>query len=169
MIVPYADYNSSFTSFIITSPVPVSSDNKVIWYIHNSIGHVWFQMCFRNNTKKAKIILMMSVFCSNTFFFASECCKCILRGPDFNFFPETHTFGVRKLPLCLLQSFCHLLKILLKTLEVQYVSGQTPGRLTLKHHYITSTKQKDRQLLARVPFSMQALKMEQSYETNYIN
>lgn len=28
---------------------------------------------------------------------------------------------------------------------------------------------KDRQLLARVPFSMQLLKMEQSYETSYIN
>ena len=41
------------------------------------------------------------------------------------------------------------------------------GRLTLKHQYTTSTKQKDWQLLARVPFSMQLLKMEQSYETNF--
>ena len=41
------------------------------------------------------------------------------------------------------------------------------GRLTLKHQYTTSTKQKDWQLLARVPFSMQLLKMEQSLKNFY--
>ena len=29
---------------------------------------------------------MTSVFCSNNFIFATECWKCILRGPDFKFF-----------------------------------------------------------------------------------
>ena len=132
-------------------------------------------ICIVEQCKKSQN-LMMSVFCSNNFIFASECWKCILRGPDFKFFPETHTFAVHKLHLCLkffpslpTPKIC-LLKILLKTLEVQYVPGQTPGRLMLKHHYTTSTKQKDRQLfMARVPLSMQLLKMEQSYETNYIN
>ena len=37
--------------------------------------------------------LMMSVFCSNTLILAPECWKCILRGPDFKIFPETHTFA----------------------------------------------------------------------------
>ena len=39
--------------------------------------------------------------------FAPEGWKCILRGPDFKFFPETHAFGA-----------CSLLKILLKTLDL---------------------------------------------------
>ena len=78
--------------------------------------------------------LMMSIFCSNTLIFAPECWKCTLRGPDFKIFPGAHAPG-RILPrnlrfqfnacksqgtffpvLCLLQSFCHLFKILSKTL-----------------------------------------------------
>ena len=35
----------------------------------------------------------MSVFCSNTFIFATECWTYILRGPGFKVFPETHTFA----------------------------------------------------------------------------
>ena len=66
----------------------------------------------------------MSVFCSKTLIFAPECWKCILRGPGFKIFPVTSEFGhwqVVPLPqvfflLHLLQSFCHLLKILLKSL-----------------------------------------------------
>ena len=67
---------------------------------------------------------MMSVFCSKTLIFAPECSKCILRGLDFINFPggwgggvcpwtalET---GVSFFHLYLLQSFCHLLKTLLK-------------------------------------------------------
>ena len=61
--------------------------------------------------------LMMSVFCSNTLIFAPECWKCILVGPDFKNFPETQAFAGSFFPLHLLQSFCHLLKILLKTLS----------------------------------------------------
>ena len=76
----------------------------------------------------------MSIFCSNTLFFAPECWKCTLRGPDFKIFPGGHAHG-QILPrnlrfqfnacksqgtffpvLCLLQSFCHLFKILSKTL-----------------------------------------------------
>ena len=68
--------------------------------------------------------LMMSVFCSNTPVFAPRCLKCIERGPDFKIFPETRAFGVRKSRLCRKvfpsplggTHFCHLLKILLKTL-----------------------------------------------------
>ena len=54
---------------------------------------------------------MMSVFCSNTLIFAPECWKCILGGP------ETQAFAGSFFPLHLLQSFCHVLKILLKTLS----------------------------------------------------
>ena len=75
--------------------------------------------------------LMMSVFCSETRTFVPECCKSIifLRGPDFTIFPETWAFGAHKInctfvtsffSLHLLQSFCHLLKILLKTLEIVF-------------------------------------------------
>ena len=60
--------------------------------------------------------LMMSVFCSNTPVFAPKCLKCIERGPDFKIFPETRAFAARFFHLHLLQRFCHLLKILLKTL-----------------------------------------------------
>ena len=56
------------------------------------------------------------VFCSNTLIFAPKCWKCILRGPDFKIFPETCTFAARFFLLHILQSFCYLLKILLKTL-----------------------------------------------------
>ena len=76
---------------------------------------------------------MMSVFCSHTLIFAPECQKYILRGPDFKTSARGHvhrpllvtcTFGTCKLHLwcnffffllCLLQSFCHLLKTLLTT------------------------------------------------------
>ena len=44
--------------------------------------------------------LMMSVFCSDTLIFVPECCKSILRGPDFTIFPETWAFGACKLHLC---------------------------------------------------------------------
>ena len=37
---------------------------------------------------------MMSVFCSNTLILTPECWKCILRGPDFKIFPETHAFDM---------------------------------------------------------------------------
>ena len=53
--------------------------------------------------------------------FAPECWKCILRGPGFKIFPETGNFRLASRAfaasfflLYLLQSFCHLLKILLK-------------------------------------------------------
>ena len=78
--------------------------------------------------------LMMSIFCSNTLIFAPECWKSTLRGPDFKIFPGGHAprqilprnlrfqFNACKSQgtffpvLCLLQSFCHLFKILSKTL-----------------------------------------------------
>ena len=56
---------------------------------------------------------MMSVFCSNSLILAPECGKCILRDPNFQNFPGEHTPG----PLCLLLKFCHLLHLLLKTLQ----------------------------------------------------
>ena len=57
---------------------------------------------------------MMSVFCSITLIFATECWTCILRGPGFKIFPETHAFATIFFRLQILQSFWHLLKILLK-------------------------------------------------------
>ena len=75
--------------------------------------------------------LVMSMFCSNSLIFAPESCKCILRGPDFNIFsqdmPQTPlgartlaiangAYGASFLLFCLLQSFCHQHKTLLKTL-----------------------------------------------------
>ena len=84
----------------------------------------------------------MSIFCSNTLIFAPECWKCTLRGPDFKIFPGGHAHG-QILPrnlrfqfnacksqgtffpvLCLLQSFCHLFKILSKTLYKDLKFGQ---------------------------------------------
>ena len=79
---------------------------------------------------------MMSVFCSNTFIFASESWKCNLRGSchisNFFFFQKVMplvftscTFATNFFLLYLLQSFCLQFKILLKTLEVQYVPSHT--------------------------------------------
>ena len=91
---------------------------------------------------------MMSVFCSNTLIFAAECWKCILRGPDFKLFPEghaprppqgvplglaSHAYGVSFFLLRLLQSFCHLLKTLLRTLQVVNESSYLQSRLLF--HY----------------------------------
>ena len=69
--------------------------------------------------------LMISVFCSNTVIFAPECWKRTLKGPDFNFFLPSNSC-CRRLQaapvvwvfflLHILQSFCHLLRTLLKTL-----------------------------------------------------
>ena len=79
---------------------------------------------------------MLSVFCSNTLIFAPECWKCTPRCPDFKIFPEgitpdfpsnLHFQHLQVAPWVLsgtvvsflyhqLQSFCHLLKTLLKTL-----------------------------------------------------
>ena len=57
----------------------------------------------------------MSVFCSNTLIFAPECWKCILRGSDFKIFPETRAFAASFFHYPSTPNFCHLLKILLKT------------------------------------------------------
>ena len=52
----------------------------------------------------------MSVFCPNTLIFAPECWKCIVRGPDCNFFfSETCAFAMSF--FFLHQSFCHLPKM----------------------------------------------------------
>ena len=79
---------------------------------------------------------MLSVFCSNTQIFAPECWKCTLRCPDFKIFPggmppdfpsNLRFQHLQVTPWVLsgtilsflyhqLQSFCHLLKTLLKTL-----------------------------------------------------
>ena len=79
---------------------------------------------------------MLSVFCSNTLIFAPECWKCTLRCPDFKIFPggmppdfpsNLRFRHLQVAPWVLsgtvvsflyrqLQSFCHLLKTLLKTL-----------------------------------------------------
>ena len=79
---------------------------------------------------------MLSVFCSNTLIFAPECWKCTLRYPDFKIFPggmppdfpsNLRFRHLQVTPWVLsgtilsflyrqLQSFCHLLKTLLKTL-----------------------------------------------------
>ena len=79
---------------------------------------------------------MLSVFCSNTLIFAPECWKCTIRCPDFKLFPgdmppdfpSNLCFQhLQVAPWVLsgtilsflyrqLQSFCHLLKTLLKTL-----------------------------------------------------
>ena len=69
-----------------------------------------------NRIKKSE--LMMSVFCSHPLIFAPEWWKCILRGP-VSFFPRNLRSQVAPLPrvfflLYLLQSFCQLLKIVLK-------------------------------------------------------
>ena len=45
-------------------------------------------------TEEKRQNLMMSVFCSNTLILTPECWKCILRGPDFKIFPETHAFDM---------------------------------------------------------------------------
>ena len=80
----------------------------------------------------------------NTLIFAPECWNCTLRGPDFKIFPGgkpldrsslgTHSIQVQFnacksqgafFPvLCPLQSFCHLLKILWKTLYKALKFGQ---------------------------------------------
>ena len=70
--------------------------------------------------KRDYVPLMMSVFCSNTLIFALECWKCILRGPDFNLSPETLAFAARFFLLHLLQNFCHLHNIFLKTLLASF-------------------------------------------------
>ena len=84
-------------------------------------------MCFRNNTKNTKIWWCL---CSvQTLLFASECWKCILEKAQISIFFQkltssmfaSCTFATNFFLLYLLQSFCHLLKILLETLEVQYV------------------------------------------------
>ena len=79
---------------------------------------------------------MLSVFCSNTLCFAPECWKCTLRCPDFKIFPggmlpdfpsnlrfqhlQVTPWDLSGTVLSFLyhqlQSFCHLLKTLLKTL-----------------------------------------------------
>ena len=84
--------------------------------------------------KKANI--WCYVFCSNTLIFAPECWKCTLRCPDFKLFPGGMPLDfpsnlrfqhLQVTPWVLsgtvvsflyhqLQSFCHLLKTLLKTL-----------------------------------------------------
>ena len=64
---------------------------------------------------------MMSVFCSETLILAPERWKCIVRGLDFENFPGDMPLECPRnrckfflsLPI---QSFCHLLKTLLKTL-----------------------------------------------------
>ena len=74
--------------------------------------------------------LVMSMFCSNTLIFATQSWKYVLGAPDFNIFyqetcPRAHqelapfalangAYGASFLLFCLLQSFCHLLKTLLK-------------------------------------------------------
>ena len=71
---------------------------------------------------------MMSVFCSKTLILAPECWKCIVRVLDFKNFPRgwggggggvspwtALETGANFFHLHLLQSFCHLLKTLLKT------------------------------------------------------
>ena len=88
-----------------------------------------------NNSQKTQN-LMLSVFCSNTLIFAPECWKCTLRCPDFKIFPggmpldfpsNLRFWHLQVTPWVLsgsvvsflyhqLQSFCHLLKTLLKTL-----------------------------------------------------
>ena len=79
---------------------------------------------------------MLSVFCSNTLLFAPECWKYTLRRPDFKILPGgmppdfPSNLGFQHLQVApwvlsgtvlsflyrQLQSFCHLLKTLLKTL-----------------------------------------------------
>ena len=79
---------------------------------------------------------MLSVFCSNTLIFSLECWKCTLRCPDFKLFPGGMPLDfpsnlrfqhLQVTPWVLsgtivsflyhqLQSFCHLLKTLFKTL-----------------------------------------------------
>ena len=109
--------------------------------------------------------LMMSVFCSNTYF----CFRLLeMQAQISHFFQKltpsvfaSCTFAMNFFLLYHIQSFCHLLKILLKTLEVQYVPGQTPRRLRLKHHYTTFTKQKqhliNREAIYKVLFQQQQL------------
>ena len=90
---------------------------------------------FGNNSQKSQN-LMLSVFCSNTLIFDPECSKCTLRCPGFKIFPggmpldfpsNLHFRHLQVAPWVLsstipsflyhqLQSFCHLLKTLLKTL-----------------------------------------------------
>ena len=74
-----------------------------------------FMCC--NRIKKSK--LMMSVLCSHPLIFAPEWWKCILRGRDFIFFFHklalaSRAFAASFSLLRLLQSVCHLLKIVLK-------------------------------------------------------
>ena len=96
---------------------PAKFTGYFVWTRHLLLPKYYkiFMSCQKN--------LMMSVVCWNTVIFAPECWKYILRGPVFKFFPEAFAFSARKLHLCrtffllhLLQSFYHLLKILLKTL-----------------------------------------------------
>ena len=74
----------------------------------------------------------MSMFCSSTLIFAPECWKCTLRGQDFKFFPETPAFSTSFFLLHLLQSFCHPLKTLLKTL-----SGVGKCQMFSRHSQVT--------------------------------
>ena len=87
-----------------------------------------------NNSQKSQN-LMLSMFCSNTLIFAPECWKCTLRYPYFKIFPgvmppdfpsNLRFWHLQVAPWVLsgtilsflyrrLQSFCHLLKTLLKT------------------------------------------------------
>ena len=92
----------------------------------------------------------MSVSCSKTLIFAPECWKCILRGTDFINFPgggggvcpwTTLETGVSFFRLCLLQSFCHLLKTLLKLLEPLTTFTANKSKIKQKGHLNCSITQ----------------------------
>lgn len=90
------------------------------WWQAKFVGYFMWTRCqlFFGNYPQNSQNLMMSLFCSNTQIFA-------LRGTDFKIFPGgcswtplvTCTCGASCFLLCLLPSFCHLFKILLKTLS----------------------------------------------------
>ena len=68
--------------------------------------------------------------------FAPQCCKCTLKGPDFKIFHPlaSRAYGTHKVWVyflfCLLQSFCHLLKTLLKTVQwITFTQGLQKNQL----------------------------------------
>ena len=97
---------------------------------------------------------MMSEFCSNTqIFFCSGYWKCILREQDFKIFPWGHAprppvkltpSALRRCevfpPPPILQSFCHLLITLLKTLIYCYQNPVPAQSLMTQTQYISASK-----------------------------
>ena len=96
---------------------------------------------------------MMSLFCSKTLIFAPECWKCNLKGLDFeNFLGDMPLECPRNrckffFGFFLIQSFCYLLKTLLKTLIANKRKMKPKGHVNCSITQPTKTDLSPRSLL----------------------